>query len=113
MYEVVLLQVAAAKGNVSGHTQQVPHGKRSGLALDTAQLNLVYHTHKTHTHTDKGVTQTYSSWPVLSQEALHISSGHQLQQDETRQDVQTDADAAHNVLMAELAVWTNGEQELG
>ena len=55
----------------------------------------------------RGVCQTYSSWPVLSQEALHVSSCHQLQQDETWQDVQTDADAAHDVVMAELAVLTN------
>lgn len=56
MYEVVLLQVATAKGDVSGHLQQLPHCERGGLALETAQLNLVYHTH-THTNaqTEKGV----------------------------------------------------------
>lgn len=108
MYEVVLLQVATAKGDVSGHLQQVPHGERGGLALDTAQLNLVLRAHK-QTHTQKCVVQTYSSWSVLSQEAFHVSTGHQLQQDETWQDVQTDADATHNVLMAEFAVWINSE----
>lgn len=55
---------------------------------------------------DRCVADTYSPWPVLSQEALHVSSSHQLQQDETWQDVQTDPDAAHNVLMTELAVKT-------
>lgn len=49
----------------------------------------------------------------LPQEGLEVSSSHQLQQDETWQDVQTDTDAAHNVLMAELAAWTNSEQQLG
>ena len=58
----------------------------------------------------KGAELTYSSWPVLSQETLHVSSGHQLQQDEPWKDVQTDADTTHNVLMVELAVWTNSQQ---
>lgn len=46
---------------------------------------------------------THSSGSVLPQEALHVSSSHQLQQDETRQDVQAHADAADYVLMAEFA----------
>lgn len=52
---------------------------------------------------------THSSWPVLPQEALHVSSSHQLQQDETWQDVQTDSDAADYVFMIELAANTNNK----
>ncbi|TNN84273.1 hypothetical protein EYF80_005600 [Liparis tanakae] len=37
------------------------------------------------------------------------SSSRMLQQDEARQDVQADADAAHDVVVAELAAWTNRE----
>lgn len=107
VYEVVLLQVAAATGDVSGHSQQVPHGERGRLALHVAQPSSVHST-KTQTHAaaaaQTGVVQTYSSWPVQSQKALHVSSGHQLQQDEPWQDVQTDSDAAHNVVVAKLAV---------
>ncbi len=111
VYEVVLLQVATAEGNVSGHLQQLPHGESRGLALNTAQPNLVCHTHKQRERVrEKGAVRAYSSWPVLSQKALHVPSGHQLQQDETWQDVQTDTDAAHNVLMAELAAKTNRKQ---
>lgn len=47
--------------------------------------------------------RTHSSGSVLPQEALHVSSGHQLQQDETWQDVQADSDATDNVFMAEFA----------
>lgn len=66
-----------------------------------------FHQCVTHKHTNKtSVVWTYSSWPVLSQEALHVSSGHELQQDETRQDVQTDPNATNDVLMAELAAQT-------
>ena len=104
MYEVVLFQVAAAKGDVSGHLQQLPHRERTRLALETAQLHLEGRTCKT-TDTKKDAVETYSSWPILSQEALHVPSGHQLQQDETWQDTQTDPNAAYNVLMAELAAW--------
>lgn len=50
--------------------------------------------------------KAHSSGSVESQEALHVSSCHELQQDEAWQDLQTDANAAHNVLMAELAVDT-------
>lgn len=56
---------------------------------------------------------TYCTWSVLSQEALHVSSGHQLQQNETWQDVQTDPNAVYNVLMAELAARRNSQQQLG
>lgn len=35
--EVILFQVSAATGNVSGHLQQVSHGEGSSLALDTGQ----------------------------------------------------------------------------
>lgn len=112
MYEVVLFQVAAAKGDVSGHLQQLPHCERRRLALETAQLNLARRTRK-HTDRKKDAVETYSSWPILSQEALHVSSGHQLQQDETWQDAQTDPDAAYNVLMAELAAWANRSLQLG
>lgn len=109
MYEVVLLQIATAKGDVSGHLQQLSHCERRGLALETTQLNLEHHKSK-HTckHTDRERSvSTYCSRSVLSQEALHVSSGHQLQQDETWQDVQTDPDAVYNVLVAELAARTN------
>lgn len=68
---------------------------------------------QTHTHANKGAGETYSSWPVQPQEALHVSSSHQLQQNEARQDVETDADAAHNVVMAELTEKTNSEKHLG
>lgn len=105
MYEVVLLQVSTAKGNVSGHLQQLLQCERGILALETAQLNLVYDTNIcVDTQTEKGVVYTYSPRSVLSQEGLHVTSSHQLQQDEARQDVQADADAAYNVLMAELAM---------
>lgn len=50
-------------------------------------------------------SETHSSWPVLPQETLHVPSGHQLQQDEARQDVEAHTNAAHNVLMTELAVY--------
>lgn len=52
---------------------------------------------------DRGEVCTHSSGSVLPQEALHVSSSHQLQQDETWQDVQTHSDAADYVLMAEFA----------
>lgn len=51
----------------------------------------------------EGEVCTHSSGSVLPQEALHVSSSHQLQQDETWQDVQADSDAADNVFMAEFA----------
>ena len=38
--EVVLLQVATAVGDVSGHVEQLQHGQGGGLALHTA------HTHR-------------------------------------------------------------------
>lgn len=47
--------------------------------------------------------RAHRSGSVLPQEALHVSPGHQLQQDETWQDVQADSDAADDVLMAEFA----------
>ena len=35
VYEVVLLQVAAAEGDVSGHVEKLQHGERRGLTLET------------------------------------------------------------------------------
>lgn len=55
-------------------------------------------------------TNTHSSGSVQSQEALHVSSCHELQQYEARQDLQTDSDTAHNVLMAELTADTKDEE---
>lgn len=42
----------------------------------------------------------------LPEERLEVSSGHQLQQDEPGHGLQTDAHAAHDVLVAELAAGT-------
>lgn len=41
VYELVLLQVSTATGDVSGHLQQLQHGERGRLALITAHLQLV------------------------------------------------------------------------
>lgn len=35
VYEVVLLQVAAAERDVSGHVEKLQHGERRGLTLET------------------------------------------------------------------------------
>lgn len=52
---------------------------------------------------ERGEVCAHSSRSVLPQEALHVSSSHQLQQDETWQDVQAHSDAADYVLVAEFA----------
>lgn len=50
---------------------------------------------------------THSSGAVLSQKALHISPSHELQKNKSGQDLKTDSNTAHYVLMVELTAKTH------
>jgi hypothetical protein len=49
--------------------------------------------------------------PAVPQEALHISSGHQLQQDEARGSPEAEPHTTHDIPMTELAEWGGAGRE--
>lgn len=67
-------------------------------------MHILTHVHAVYsTHTQ----DTHSSGAVLSEKALHVSSSHELQKNKSGQDLKTDSNTTHYVLMVELTAKTH------
>lgn len=117
MNELVLLQVLAALGDVSGHVEKIHHGQAGWMLLFAWRQSLILAT--AWCGTIKGskaadyccssssqrrqLKEPHQPGSGLPQEGLEVSAGHQLQQDEPGHGLQADSHAAHDVLVAEFA----------